>query len=94
MNKKLVKLVSFVAISSCLVGCKGKKKSEDEGYQKKVKPTPEVIANKYIVQNSRTDYSIVIPKDPNAKEKMAAETVISYLSKSTGARFLRFLWKE
>lgn len=86
MKKVLVKLMSFVVISSCLVGCKKKNKSEEEGYKKKVKPTPEVIADKFIVQNSRTDYSVVIPKDPNEKEKMAAEAVASYLNKATGAR--------
>ena len=86
MKKILVKLMSFVVISSCLVGCKKKNKSEEEGYKKKAKPTPEVIADKFIVQNSRTDYSVVIPKDPNEKEKMAAEAVASYLNKATGAR--------
>ena len=87
MKKTFLKLISFIVISSCLAGCKGKKKGDEDGYKKKEKPTPEVVENKFIVLNSRTDYSIVIPKDANTKEKMAAETAISYLSKSTGARF-------
>ena len=87
MNKIFVKLVSFIVISSCLVGCKKKNKEEESGYEKKEKVVPAVVKNKYIVQNSRTDYSIVIPKDSNTKEQMAAETVVSYLSKATGARF-------
>ena len=85
MNKKVRKIMSLILISSCLVGCK--KKNSEEGYQKKEKIVPEVITDKFIVKNSRTDYSIVIPREANEKEKMAAETVISYLSKATGARF-------
>lgn len=89
MKNTLVKLLSFVAISSCLVGCKKKNNSEEEsGYTPKEKIVPAVIKNKYVVQNSRTDYSIVIPKNAKTKEKMAAETVVSYLSKATGARFV------
>ena len=88
MKRTLVKLMSFVVISSCLVGCKKKNNNEENsGYTPKEKVVPEVIKNKYLVQNSRTDYQIVIPKDAKAKEKMAAETVVSYLSKATGARF-------
>ena len=89
MNKTLIRLISFIAISSCLMGCKNKKNNEDDyqGYQPKEKEVPTVIENKLIVQNSRTDYAIVIPKDAKTKEKLAAETVVSYLSKATGARF-------
>ena len=87
MKKVLIKLVSFIAITSCLAGCKKKNQEEESEYTPKEKEVPTVIKDKYIVQNARTDYSIVIPKDANTKEKLAAETVVSYLSKATGARF-------
>lgn len=82
MKRKITKVLSFLTIASFLVGCGGNSSDEE------VVPNlePEVVEGKYIVNNSKTDYSVVIPKNANTKEKTAADTLITYLSKSTGAK--------
>lgn len=82
MKKAFIKVMTFIAATSFLIGC------TNQGGGKSDKPNfePTVVENKYIVKNSRTDYSIVIPKNANNKEKAAAETVTTYLGKSTGAK--------
>ena len=82
MKRPFIKLISFVAIASILIGC-----GESGGGGTTPSQEPEVVEGKYIVNNSRTDYSIAIPKDSNKNERTAAETLSTYLSKSTGAKF-------
>ena len=50
------------------------------------KQEAEIIENRYIVKNSHSDYSVVIPKKHKDKEHVAAETLVSYINKSTGAK--------
>ena len=84
MKKVLVKFITVLTIGSFLISCN---QNGASGGTSKPNQKPEVIENKFIVNNSRTDYSIVIPKNANKNEQMAAETVSSYLSKSSGAKF-------
>ena len=81
MKKTFGIILSFIAISSFLVGCKRSTENVDQ------KQEPTVVEGKYIVNSSRTDYSIVIPKDANKNVKSAADTLSTYLSKSSGAKF-------
>ena len=82
MKKSLLKTLVFLSIASFLIGCRNSSGSEEKPSQE-----PTIVEGKYIVNNSRTDYSVVIPRNANKNEKTAAETVITYLSKSTGAKF-------
>ncbi len=83
MKKALTKILSFIAIGSFLVGCQGRGSNKNSDTNQE----PDVIKDKYIVNNSRTDYSIVIPKEANKNERSAAETLVTYLGKSSGAKF-------
>ena len=82
MNKKLTSLVIFTALTSLLFSCKG----SNSGDNPNPNPDPEVVTDKYIVKNSHSDYSVVIPKKAKDKEKTAAETLVTYLNYSSGAR--------
>ena len=81
MKKSLIKLITLLSVSSFLFSCGEVAPSETPSQE------PEVIEGKYIVNNSRTDYSVVIPKDYNKNELTAAQTLSSYLNNSTGAKF-------
>lgn len=81
MKKTLIRVVTLVAIVSFLAGCK--KSNQDNT---PTKPQAEIVEDKYIVKNSRSDYSLVIPKKYKQKELTAAETVANYINKSTGAK--------
>lgn len=81
MKRRLYKLLTLVSIFSFVVSC------GESGGGSTPSQEPTVIEGKYIVNNSRTDYSVVIPRNANKNEKTAAETMTTYLSKSTGAKF-------
>lgn len=83
MKKSLFKILSLLAITSFMVSCN----TPSSGSKPTPSQEPDVVEGKYIVNNSRTDYSIVIPKNANKNEKTAAETLSTYLSKSSGAKF-------
>ena len=80
MKHKLSKLLSLVLITTFIVGCKQNNAPTSSSQE------AEIIADKYIVENSRSTYSIVLPKNPKNKEQLAANTLSEYLYKSTGAR--------
>ena len=82
MNKILKNIFVFASISVFLVGCRRDKQEE----QVEPKQEAEIIRDKYIVNNSHSEYSIVIPKKYNSKEKTAADTLSEYLKKSSGAK--------
>ena len=82
MKRKLTKLVLFTALTSLLFACN----NGNKGNNPNPDPDPEVVTNKYIIRNSRSDYSVVIPKKAKEKERLAANTLVTYLSYSTGAR--------
>ena len=81
MKRPLIKLITFLSITSVLFSCGESTPTVDPSLE------PEVVEGKYIVNNSRTDYSVVIPKDYNKNEFTAAQTLSSYLNNSTGAKF-------
>ena len=83
MKKKFASLVIFTALTSLLFSCNS---NGGGGNKPTPDPDPEVVTNKYIVKNSRSDYSVVIPKKAKDKERTAAETLVTYLSYSSGAR--------
>ena len=74
--------MTFLATVSFLLGCR----NQNSGGGSSSKQEPVVVEGKYIVNNSRTDYSVVIPKNANTKERSAAEVVTTYLGKSSGAK--------
>ena len=81
MKKKLTSLVIFASLASLLFACNG-----GGGNKPSPEPEPEVVTNRYIVRDSRSDYSVVIPKKAKDKERVAAEKLVTYLSYSSGAR--------
>ena len=66
MKKSFINIINVILVATFLVGCKG---NEDKGTSSQ---HADIIENKYIVKNSRSDYNIVIPKNAKAKEKTAA----------------------
>ncbi|MBR4377410.1 MAG: DUF4838 domain-containing protein [Bacilli bacterium] len=90
MKKKLIKIIGvFFVTSTLLVGCKKKNKEVEKEEQK-----AEIIEDKYIVRNSRTEYNIVIPKNANTKIRTAANDLSTYISKASGARISVILENE
>ena len=84
MKKRYFRSVILGVIASMLVGCKsgnGGSQHHDDP-----EPTPDVITNKYIVKNSHSDYSVVIPRNAKEKETAAAEAIVNYLNYASGAR--------
>ena len=81
MKKTLIKILILTSITSLTFGCNKKKEDNSQAEQK-----AEIVENKFIVKNSHSDYSIVIPKKYKEKERLAAETINSYLNKSSGAK--------
>lgn len=81
MKKIFNKILIVALIGSFLFACK--KQSE---YVAPQKEHAEIVENKYIVKNSHSEYSVVVPKKYKAKEMKAAETLVTYLNKSSGAK--------
>lgn len=81
MKKSFINIISVFLISVCLVGCK---KSD----KKSSSLVPDIIADKYIVKDLHTEYSIVLPKEPKSKEVSAANELAHYLKEASGARFV------
>lgn len=81
MKKIFTRLLIVTLIGSFLFACK--KQSEEAVPQKE---QAEIVENKYIVRNSHSEYSVVIPKKYKSKELTAAETLVTYLNKSSGAK--------
>ena len=81
MKKNLIKALNIFLVSLFLVGCQESKTTTSSSL------APDIIEDKYIVKESHTDYSIVLPKEAKAKEEAAANELSTYLRKSTGARF-------
>ena len=79
MKKKFVAIVNLLLVSAFLFACG--KKDETPSL------IPDVIEDKYIVKDSHTDYSIVLPKESKIKETTAANELATYLRKASGARF-------
>ena len=80
MKKSLFNILSVILVSTIIVGCKTKQENTSSSQH------AEVIEDKFIVNNSRSDYSIVISKNAKSKEKTAANDLSTYLRKSSGAR--------
>lgn len=80
MKKSILSIINVILVATFLVGCKG---NQDKGTSSQ---HADIIENKYIVKNSRSDYNIVIPRNAKAKEKTAANELSTYLRKSSGAR--------
>lgn len=80
MKMKITRLLQICFASSLLlVGC-GNSKTDP------VDPVTPVVKDKFIIQNSRSEYSIIIPKNAKANESAAAKELSTYLNYSTGAR--------
>ena len=80
MKKSFINIISVVLLTTLLVGCKKNQETSSSSQH------AEIIEDKFIVKNSRSDYSIVIPKNANTKESLAANELASYIRKSSGAR--------
>lgn len=81
MKKLFTKALILTSIISFTMGCNNKKQENKQEEQR-----ADVVENKYIVSGSHSDYSVVIPKKYKNKERVAAETITSYIKKSTGAK--------
>lgn len=80
MKKRFINIVCVILASTIVVGCKkSSKKSSDL--------VPDIIADKYIVKDSHTSYSIVLPYNSKPKEETAAKELANYLREASGARF-------
>ena len=80
MKKLIIKILVLSSIASLTFGCA--RNNQSDSSQKEA----EIIENKYVVRDSHSDYSIVIPKKHKEKERVAAETISSYINRSTGAK--------
>lgn len=80
MNKSLTKLIFTLFSFSTLLSCTG---PNNEEWSQASSSIP-VVAGKYIVNDSRTEYRIVIPDYPNTNEFNASQELASYIKKSTG----------
>lgn len=80
MKKFLFKICALASVAPFLICCNRNKEEQKE------EDPVEIVEGKYIVNHSRSDYSIVIPRKYNEKEKMAADTLATYLTKSSGAK--------
>ena len=81
MKKLLAKILILSSIASLTFGCTKNNQNNDSSEQK-----ADVIENRYIVKDSHSDYSVVIPKKYKKKERVAAEAITTYLNKATGAK--------
>lgn len=80
MKKSLLLLATLVSALS-LTCCKKKSTNEEESTE------PTVIANKFIMENGVSTYSVVIPKSPQTKETFAASEFTYFMKLSTGYSF-------
>ena len=81
MKHALTRLITLAAIVSFLTGCNKNNKNNSSSSQE-----IEIVEGKYIVENSHSDYSVVIPKRYKDRERIAADAIVNYLGKSTGAK--------
>ena len=80
MKKSFINIISVILVSTFLIGCKHNQDISSSSQH------AEIIEDKFIVKNSRSDYNIVIPKNAKRKETAAANDLATYLRKSSGAR--------
>lgn len=80
MKKSFINIIGVILVTTLLMGCKNNDGNHSSSQQ------AEVIEDKYIVKNSRSDYSIVIPKNAKSKELSAANDLSRYIRKSSGAK--------
>ena len=85
MNKNLKLFVSLIAVTSFLVSCK--KKNNEENKQAEEEPRYEVVDNKFIMENSVSEYVLLLSKNPQAKEKTAANEFTYFMKLATGYNF-------
>ena len=81
MKKRFVNILVTLISVTTLVAC-----NKHNGGSSSSELKPDIIEDKYIVQGSRSDYSVVIPKRYKDKEKMAADAFVEYMNKATGAK--------
>ena len=80
MKKTFINIVSVILMSTVLIGCKKNQETSSSSQH------AEIIEDKFIVKNSRSDYNIVVPKNAKNKVTVAANELATYLRKSSGAR--------
>lgn len=87
MNKRVLLFVSLIsALSLTCCKSKNKKTEENEG--------PTIIADKFIMENGVSTYSVVTSKTPQAKETFAASEFTYFMKLSTGYNFALVNEKE
>ena len=85
MNKNLKLFVSILAISSFLVSCKKKNNQEEKPVEEE--PRYEVVDDKFIMENSVSEYVLLVSKNAQAKEKTAANEFTYFMKLATGYNF-------
>ena len=80
MKIKWLNILTLVLVGTFLVGCTEKSAPTSSEQQ------AEIIKDKFIVRNSHSEYSIVIPRNYKNKERIAADTLATYINKSSGAK--------
>ena len=80
MKIKWLNLLTLSLVGTFLVGCTNK--AVPTSSEQKA----EIVEDKFIVRNSHSEYSIVIPKQYKNKERIAADTLATYINKSSGAK--------
>lgn len=80
MKIKWLNLLTLALAGTFLVGCTNKATPTSSEQH------ADIIEDKFIVRNSHSEYSIVIPKQYKHKERIAADTLATYINKSSGAK--------
>lgn len=80
MKKRLLMLASLVVAIS-LGGCSSSSPNEEK------QEGPEIISNKYIMENNVSTYSLVLSKNPQSKETFAASEFTYFMKLATGYSF-------
>lgn len=85
MKKRIISLaLALVLLMTCFAGC-GKETVQENEQSLELSST--VVADKFIVQGGKTEYSLVLPENALERETMAAEEFATFMAQATGCTF-------
>lgn len=85
MKKRIISLaLALVLLMTCFAGC-GKETVQENEQSPELSST--VVADKFIVQGGKTEYSLVLPENALERETMAAEEFATFMAQATGCTF-------